>query len=84
MLVMIVAAMVIPPSIVTFGLTRTMALLMTRNVFIVVPAIADKIDPLIAGIVGGTVPTPVPGMPRRNMHVDRRAPGWPAPDHAWL
>lgn len=76
--------MIIAPPILAIILTVTVTLLVTGDVLVVVPAIADEIDPLVTGIVGAAVPAPVFGMTRWYMQVDRWAAGWPAPDHARL
>ena len=67
-----------------------MTFLIARNVLAVVPAALDKIDALTAGVVLAAVFSPVPGVPRRYAHIDRRTNyldlldhNWPTIEHAW-
>lgn len=60
-----VSARAIIPSI-------AMTLLVTWNIFVLVPAILHEVDPLAAGVVGAAVFAPVFRMAWRHMQVDRR------------
>ena len=72
-LVAIVAVAVVPfvPTMVVP--TITVALLVMRNVFVLVPGVLHKVDPLAAGIVLAAVLAPVFRVARGHVQVNRLA-----------
>lgn len=48
-----------------------MSLLVTGDIFTVVPVVLHEVDPLATGVVLAAVLAPVLGVPRGNMQVDR-------------
>ena len=57
-----------------FSVLAIVVLMLTipRRVHVVVPAVPDEIDRLAAGVIGATMPGPVPRMPRRYAQIERR------------
>jgi hypothetical protein len=49
----------------------TMMFLVVRNVFVLIPVVAHKVDPFVAGVVFTAMPAPVSGMARWDAQVDR-------------
>ena len=49
----------------------TMMFLVMRDVLVLVPVVAHKVDPFVAGVVFAAMPAPVSGMARRDAQVDR-------------
>lgn len=70
-----VAVVISLPAMVTFTPIPaiTMPLLVTRNIFAVIPAVFHKVDPFAAGIVFVAVLAPVLGVARRYAQIDRWA-----------
>ena len=60
-------AMLIPVPLIAV----TMMFLVMRNVFVLVPVVAHKIDPFVTGVVFAAMPAPVFGMARWDVQVDR-------------
>ena len=82
MAVILVFMMIIPAFVSTIIAAITMTILVTRNVFAVVPVVPHKVDPLAAGVVLTAVFTPVFRVAWRHVQVDRWARnGYPLDDH---
>src|SRR5665647_3686091 len=70
--VLVLATPIIPVLVTTVIPAITMLLLVTGNIFAVVPSVLHKEDTLAACVVFSAVLAPMFGMARRNAQIDRR------------
>ena len=75
-LFIILAALIVPVLVAPATLATTMLLLVTRNIFVVLPCVLHKEDSLAAGVVFVAVLSPMFGVARRYAHIDRRTIRW--------
>lgn len=71
--VLMFSTMVIPTLFTAFFVMFAMLFLITWDVFMIVPVVPDKIDPLAAGVIFAAMFSPVFGMAWRYAQIDRRA-----------
>jgi len=74
--VIILATLIVPMLVASATLAITMLLLVTRNIFVVLPFVLHKEDPLAAGVVFVAVLAPMFGVARRYAQIDRRTIRW--------
>jgi hypothetical protein len=70
--VIILATLIVPVLVAFATLAVTMLLLLTRNIFVVLPFALHKEGPLAAGIVFVAVLAPMFGVAPRYAQIDRR------------
>lgn len=72
---MLLAALIFAPVVATIVITLipavAMLFLITRHIFLVVPVVPNKIDPLTASVVFAAMLAPVFGVTRRHMQIHR-------------